>query len=96
LFPWEIIAICDDLLSHERSTLVRRSPNGSVLDYLDESDAGIDHKESARDFVKSIEDFVYQKAQALAVARQKRGMPKGLTEQELVKWRYSGSQIQSQ
>jgi hypothetical protein len=82
------------LLSHERSTLVRLSPNGEALDYSDESDAGIDHKESARDFVKSIEEFVYNKAQALATARQKRGIPNGLTEQELVEWRYPGPQLQ--
>ena len=65
------------------------------MSYSDESDTGIDHKESARDFIKSIEDFVYHKAQLLAAARQKRGIPSGLTEQELVNWKFPGSQLQS-
>lgn len=89
------MAICDDLLSHERSTLTRLSLNGTVLDYSDESDTAVDHKESARDFVQSIQDFVYDKAKMLADARHKRGIPKGLTEQELANWSYSGSQLQS-
>ena len=89
------MAICDDLLSHERSTLNRLSLAGIVLDYSDESDTGVDHKESARDFVQSIQDFVYDKAKTLAAARHKRGIPKGLTEQELANWSYSGSQLQS-
>lgn len=89
------MAICDDLLSHEKSKLARLSLNGTVLDYLDKSDAGVDHKDSARDFVQSIQDFVYDKAKILAAARQKRGIPKGLTEQELANWSSSESQLQS-
>lgn len=89
------MAICDDLLSHEQSKLARLSLDGTILDYSDKSDAGVDHKESARDFVQSIQDFVYDKAKLLAAARQKRGIPKGLTEQELLNWRSFGSQLQS-
>lgn len=89
------MANCDDLLSHERVKLARLSLNGTILDYSDKSDRGVDHKESARDFVQSIQDFVYDKANMLAAARRRRGIPKGLTEQELADWNYSGSQLQS-
>lgn len=90
------MAICDDLLSHEQSKLARLSLDGTVLDYWDKSDTGVDHKESARDFVQSIQDFIYDKAKLLAAARQKRGIPKGLTEQEQANRGYTGSQLHSE
>lgn len=65
------------------------------MDYSDNSDAGIDHKESARDFIQSIENFVYRKARELGAARIKMGIPEGLTQQELANWKYRGSQRKS-
>lgn len=92
MLPWEIVAVCDELLSKERLKLVRYSPDGKILDYLDNSDAGIDHKESARDFILSIENFVHRKAHELAAARRKMGIPQGLAQKDLTDWDNHGSQ----
>lgn len=51
---------------------------GEVLEYLDRSLHGIDDKESARDFLQSIEDFATRKAHEAAAARKRLGMPGGL------------------
>lgn len=87
--------MCDDLLSGERAKLARYSPDGRLLDYLDRSDYGIDHMESARDFLQSIQDFVHRKAHELAKARTKMGINGGLDQVELATWKYHGSQRQS-
>ncbi len=87
--------MCTDLLSHEREKLVRYSAGGVKLDYNDRSDYGIDHLESARDFMQSIEDFVHRKAHRLADARRKIGMPDGLNKRELAKWKPRGSQFKA-
>lgn len=64
------------------------------MNYSDDNDAGIDHKESARDFIQSIEDFVYRKARELGAARSQMGIPEGLTRQELENGEYLGPQSQ--
>ncbi len=87
--------MCDDLLSNERLKLARYSPDGRPLDYSDRSDYGIDHMESARDFLQSIQDFVHRKAHELAAARTKIGFPNGLDREELASWKYHGSLHQS-
>ena len=51
---------------------------GEVLEYLDRSLHGIDDKESARDFLQSIEDFATRKAHEAAAARKRLGMPGAL------------------
>lgn len=87
--------MCNDLLSGERDKLARYSPDGRLLDYLDRSDYGIDHMESARDFLQSIQDFVHRKAHELAKVRKKMGIHDGLDQVELAMWKYRGSQRQS-
>lgn len=87
--------MCDDLLSSERLKLARYSSDGRLLDYSDRSDFAIDHMESARDFLQSIEDFVSRKAHEMCTARTKMGLPDGLDEQELSLWKHNGSQLQS-
>ena len=57
------------------------------MSYSDESDAGIDHHESARDFIQSIDDFVYRKAQKLADVRVKFGLSGGLNKEDFAEWR---------
>lgn len=52
---------------------------GEDLGYLDRNiAANIDDKESARDFLQSIEDFMGRKAHELAAARKRLGLPTGL------------------
>ena len=83
--------MCNDLLSGERAKLARYSPDGGLLNYLDRSDYGIDHMESARDFLQSIQDFVHRKAHE----RTKMGIHDGLDQLQLAMWKYRGSQRQS-
>lgn len=85
--------MCTKLLSPERAKLKRHSAAGVELDYNDRSDAGIDHLESARDFMQSVEDFVHRKAHMLADARKKMAMPDGLNKDELARWKPRGSQF---
>jgi DNA-directed RNA polymerase III subunit RPC1 len=85
--------MCTKLLSPERAKLKRHSAGGVELDYNDRSDAGIDHLESARDFMQSIEEFVHRKAHILADARRKMAMPDGLDKDELTRWKPRGSQF---
>lgn len=87
--------MCNDLLSSERLKLARYSSDGRLLDYSDRSDFAIDHMESARDFLQSIEEFVSRKAHELGAARTKMGLPDGLDKQKLTGWKYNGSQLQS-
>ena len=63
--------------------MTRLSSTGVKLKYTDRSDAGIDQLESARDFLQSIEDYVHGKARALAVARERKGMPPEIFKDEL-------------
>lgn len=87
--------MCHDLLSNERLKLARYSSDGRPLDYSDRSDIGIDHMESARDFLQSIEDFVSRKAHELSAVRTKMGLPDGLDGEELALWEHGSSQLQS-
>lgn len=61
----EIMELCEELLSIERTKLARSDFKGNDLEYMDRSDYGIDQHESARDFLQSIEDFVKVKADRL-------------------------------
>lgn len=83
LLPWEIIATCNDLLSPERLKYCRLSACGNPIEYLDQSDAGVDQKESGREFLKSIEDFVHRKADELAAARKRLGLSAGFEKREV-------------
>ena len=84
LLPYEIIALCEDLLSNERAKLTRYSPDGNLMDYGSCSSVGVDQMESARDFLDSIEEFLHEKAHAQAAARTKLGMSLGLSKDESV------------
>lgn len=65
-----------------KAPLERRSLLGRGLDYEDENLANTDEKESARDFVKSVETFMDRKAEEVSIVRGKVGLPKGLHPQE--------------
>ena len=78
LLPYEIIELSRWKLESHRSRLVRRNVRDMELEYLDRSLDGIDNKESARDFLQSIEDFTNRKAYEAAAMRKKLGAPDGL------------------
>ena len=80
------MALCDDLLSPERARLTRFSFDGTKLDYGDRSDAGIDQLESARDFVQSVQDYIYARAESLATVRGKAGMLPARSKGEVDDW----------
>ena len=65
-----------------KAPLERKSLRGGGLDYEDESLIDTDEKESARDFVKSIETFMDRKAEEVSTSRGKMGLPKGLDREE--------------
>ena len=65
--------------------LVRFSANGSTLPYVDRSDEGIDQKESARDFIQTIEEYVYKKALSCSERRSKIGLSTGLDADDIAR-----------
>ena len=70
--------MCSDQLQQRRKSLARKSLLGQDLDYLDRSVAAIDEKESARDFLQDIEEFMSRKAHELAAVRKRLKVPEGL------------------
>ena len=82
LLPCDIIALCEELLGRERAKLQRMSLTGKKLDFNDASLRGADQWESARDFLDTVEDFVYGKALSQANLRKKLGLPSGMNKQE--------------
>ncbi len=69
-------------LSSHRSRLGRKNTRDVELEYLDRSVDGIDDKESARDFLQSIEDFTTRKAHEAANLRKRIGLPECLRKDE--------------
>lgn len=65
--------------------LARKSLMGEDLEYLDRSIGAVDDKESARDFLQSIEEFMTRKAHELAAARKRLGVPEGLQKNQRAK-----------
>lgn len=85
--------MCSDQLQQRRIQLARKSLLGEDLEYLDRSIAAIDDKESARDFLQTIEDFMSRKAHELAAVRKRLGLPEGI--QKTHRARSSLSQAES-
>lgn len=74
LLPWEMMEIAAKRLNKERAKLIRTNARGQELGYLDRSDDGIDHQESARDFLQTIEDFTNRKAHEAVNLRKLLGL----------------------
>ena len=72
------MSVCSEQLQPRRTKLARKSLMGEDLEYTDRSTAAIDDKESARDFLQTIEEFMIKKAHELAAARKRLGVPEGL------------------
>ncbi|KAI4161035.1 MAG: hypothetical protein LQ342_005198 [Letrouitia transgressa] len=90
LLPHEIKTLYSQVLSEERAKLLRRSPNGGILDYKD-NNCTLDDFDSFNDFLNTIEDFLTRKVSALATFRKKLGLLEGLSKSE--KSSYRGSQV---
>ncbi|KAH7115917.1 hypothetical protein B0J11DRAFT_618316 [Dendryphion nanum] len=52
-------------LNAERNKYPRLKLDGTEIDYHDSSDAGIDQKESVRDFLDTVQDYIFKKADKL-------------------------------
>ncbi|KAL6721212.1 DNA-directed RNA polymerase III subunit C1 (rpo31) [Lecanora helva] len=78
LLPLEIMNSSSTQLAPHRARLIRKNARNIELNYLDRSDDGIDDKESARDFLQSIEDFTSRKAQEAAAIRKRLGVSDGI------------------
>ena len=87
--------MCSDQLQQRRTQLARKSLLGEDLEYLDRSIAAIDDKESARDFLQTIEDFMSRKAYELAAVRKRLGLPEGLEKTHRPKSRLSQAESKS-
>ncbi|KAI9818667.1 MAG: hypothetical protein M1826_001348 [Phylliscum demangeonii] len=74
LLPDEIRQMCDGLLAPEEARLTRRALDGSPMGYDERTDAGIDQYESARDFISSIRNYLYARADRTGEARAKAGL----------------------
>ncbi|KAI9735817.1 MAG: DNA-directed RNA polymerase III subunit RPC1 [Cirrosporium novae-zelandiae] len=74
LLPSAALALSHEILMKERAKLTRKSIFGEVLDFDDQSDAAVDHLQSARDFVQSVEDFVCDKIQRMDKIRRDKGL----------------------
>ena len=83
LLPWEIMEVCQGLLSTDRDRLKRYSSIGKPLAYRDHSLAGTDQDESARDFLDSIEGFVTAKADSQIRTREILALPRGHLKSEV-------------
>lgn len=82
LLPYEIIAICRDRLGQNQDRLLRQ-PLGSDQIVLDSSkNDQAEELDSVRDYLGTVEQFIYRKAVAVAAARKKLGLPEALTKNE--------------
>ncbi len=81
--------ICEEQLKPEREKYVRKSLLGEQLGYMDQTPNGVDDKESDRNFLQSIEDFVVQKAEDRANTRKRLGLPDGMEKPKSAKSRKS-------
>ncbi|KAI1345078.1 DNA-directed RNA polymerase III subunit RPC1 [Xylariaceae sp. FL0016] len=77
LLPFEIVAICDAMLSQQQTELYRRRGllNNEPLHYHDETDYGVDEWDSARGFLDTIHGEVESMAKSLADFRISAGLP---------------------
>ncbi|EOO01717.1 putative dna-directed rna polymerase iii subunit rpc1 protein [Phaeoacremonium minimum UCRPA7] len=70
MLPDEITAFCESMLEKERDRYKRRHlVDGRELDYDDQTDSAIDEHESARDFLRTVQDYVNNRATKLRNAR---------------------------
>ncbi|KAI9813204.1 MAG: hypothetical protein M1832_006376 [Thelocarpon impressellum] len=72
--PYEMRKRCDELLAPEEAKFGRRAFDGTLLDYRDDTIAGVDQHESGRDFLDSIRHFIQAKADRLAELRKLHGL----------------------
>lgn len=77
-----MIELCAAAVQDLRNSLKRSSLLGKTLDYHDRSDDGIDDKESGRNFLQTIEEFISRKAHESAAIRKRLGVPEGLNKHE--------------
>lgn len=67
LSPNEVKEITTEKLNTERNKYIRMSLDGErQLDYNDKSDYGIDQLESIRDFLDTVQEFIFKKADKLS------------------------------
>lgn len=76
LLPYEMTQLCEELLVPEKAKLYREGlQNKEPLDYNDESNYGVDEKESQRGFIETVRVFIENRAKALNSARIRAGLP---------------------
>ena len=70
LLPAEITKMCKEKLDIERKKYKRQSELGKPLGFTLQDDSEVDQKESAREFLSSIEEFLAKKVRASTIWRE--------------------------
>lgn len=84
LSPNEVKEIATEKLNTERNKYIRMSLDGErQLDYNDESDYGIDQLESIRDFLDTVQEFIFKKADKLSKTLSHLAIPQPSTKAKL-------------
>ncbi|KAL9602953.1 MAG: hypothetical protein Q9219_001478 [cf. Caloplaca sp. 3 TL-2023] len=80
LLPSEIIAICKDALTLNQGRLLRQPLVDEQIEIKpsDQSKDDVDELDSVKDYLKTIEKYIQQKANRVAATRKKLGLPEGL------------------
>ncbi|KAI9745421.1 MAG: hypothetical protein M1818_000955 [Claussenomyces sp. TS43310] len=75
LLPYEITALCEKLLQPEKDKLCRQGLlKGEPLEYDDDTLYGVDEHESARDFLRTISNYISNVASRQSKARRAAGL----------------------
>lgn len=84
LSPNEVKEITTEKLNTERNKYIRMSLDGErQLDYNDKSDYGIDQLESIRDFLDTVQEFIFKKADKLSKTLSHLAIPQPSTKAKL-------------
>ncbi|KAL9592773.1 MAG: hypothetical protein Q9179_006388, partial [Wetmoreana sp. 5 TL-2023] len=89
LLPYEIIAICRDLLAQNQERLFRQplGHNKIVSKSGDHTQDEMAESDSVRDYLDTVQDFLHRKAHSVAAARTKLGLSQGMAKNDRGKLR---------
>ncbi|KAL8643119.1 MAG: hypothetical protein Q9228_000244 [Teloschistes exilis] len=84
LLPYQIIDICNDLVSRGRDRFVRQPRGNDQMDVDSNTPANeaMTESDSVLDFLNTVQEFVYSKAHDVASTRKRLGLPEGLNEHD--------------
>ncbi|KAL7268353.1 DNA-directed RNA polymerase III subunit C1 (rpo31) [Rhizina undulata] len=75
LVPWEIVALCDEILVPLEKKRIRKDLMGNIIPDSMVDDRTLDEHESLRRFYMTIRSYIREKAEKLAALRGRFGLP---------------------